>query len=725
MYLFRGSPPVGGVVLLGLLAACAQQDSRALSPCAIAKSGPVVLISIDTLRADRLPAYGYQGIATPAIDRLVRDGLLYEHAYSHAPTTLPSHAALFTGQNPSQLGVRDNLGYALAPEATTLAERFGSLGYRTAGFVSGYPLRRESGIAQGFTTWDDEFEAASSEAGIGEIHRDGALTVARARQWLRQQEDGDFFLFVHLFEPHLPYSAPEPFVSVYESPYDAEVAYADSLVANLLEELESLGFYENATVVLLADHGEGLGDHDEDDHGIFVYTSTLWVPVIIKLPASARAGQRIDAPIQLADVAPTLVALIGAEPLPDVVGRDLFCSEWDTTLIYAETYQPRIHFGWSELLTVIDYPYQYIEAPEPELYDLVADPGETENLVASHPEVVTKLRAEVHRQRAPLVAPAKVSQATRERLAALGYVSSGEDGSFGKETRSVTLADPKNRIHLLRHLKLAAATYFAGDYATAIEEYETVLREDPTMPAAWEWLARSQHKAGHLSEALGAYEMLLQLGGGTVGTEMIIAQLNLELGRHEASAKAANRLLTSHPVAARLILAQVALAERRHEDALRLGQRALRDDAQATAAHLIMAEALLQMGELRLAAQHIDVVVEHDPTRVAAARLLRGRIFMMGGEASRARREFKRAVVADSALLSGYAYLAATYFVAGEIASGLTALDEMVRINPTVPAELRAIETLRRFGLDPQAEQWRKRARQRYPASKAMFEPDH
>ncbi len=702
------------VLLVGFTVACGRTDSEPQPTAEAGASGPIVLISIDTLRADRLPAYGYQGVVTPAIDRLRQDGILYAHAYAHAPTTLPSHTSLFTGRYPSQHGVRDNIGYALEPEAVTMAERLVARGYRTAGFVSGYPLRSEAGLAQGFDTWDDEFDAASSEAGIGEIQRDGALTVERARQWVGHQEDGQFFLFVHLFEPHLPYSAPEPYASEYPSAYDAEIAYVDSVVGELFEELDARGLYEDATVFLVADHGEGLGDHDEDDHGLFVYTSTIQVPAILKLPGSAQAGTRVEAAIQLADVAPTLVTLAGGEALPDVVGRDLLSPQLTSIPIYAETYQPRIQFGWSELLTIIDYPYQYIEAPEAELYNLEADPQETVNLFVSEPAVVARLRAEAERQRALLAAPMAVPQAARERLAALGYVTSGREAAASEQ-----LADPKNRIGLLRLLKQAAATYFAGDYEAAISEYDAVLQQDPTMPAAWEWLARSQQKAGHLPEALAAYEMLLQLGGGTEGTELLVAQLNVQLGRHAEAASAANRLLTTQPGAARLILAQVALAEGRFDQALQLGRRVLRDDSQEASAHLIVAEGLLQTGELALADQHV-AEAERDPARAAAAGLLRGRILMMSGETGGARDVFRRAVEAEPQLLAGHTYLAATYFVAGDIAAGLAALEAMVQLNPTVSADLRAIDTLERFGLGPQARQWREQARRRHPGAGAF-----
>jgi arylsulfatase A-like enzyme len=681
---------------------------------AVGPAGPIVVISIDTLRADRLPAYGYEAVATPAIDRLRRDAVLFEHAFAHAPTTLPSHSSLFTGRFPSRHGVRDNVGYTLAEGTVTLAARLGDIGYRTAGFVSAYPLRGEAGIGTGFSTWDDEFDATTGEAGIGEIQRGGADTVERARAWLEGQTDGVFFLFVHLFEPHLPYTAPEPFKSANVEPYDAEVAYADSLVGELFAALEANGFYDDATVVLLADHGEGLGDHGEDDHGIFVYTSTLSVPLLLKLPTGEGAGTSVAEAVQLADVAPTLAALAGAEALPGADGRDLFAAGTSARTIYAETYQPRIHFGWSELRTVIEYPYQYIEAPAPELYDLAADPAQSVNLVAGEAQIVARLRDAVADHTVALQAPAVVDQATRDRLAALGYVSAGAAETSGD------LADPKARIHLLRRLKLAADMYFRAEYEAAIVEYEAVLREDPEMPAAWEWLGRAQHQAGHLADAVTAYEMLLSLGGGTSNIDLLLAQLHLDLGDHGAAAAAANRLLTEYPIPARLVLAQIALAEGRNADALQLARRVLTDDAAQAGAHLVVAEALLQTGDLAAAGPHLDAA-QRDPALTGRADVLRGRVLMMGGQTAAAQQAFSRAAATNPELLGAHVYLAATFFVAGDPGRGIAALEEMVRLNPTVDAELRAIDTLERFGLGAQASRWRQNARARHPEAGQVF----
>ncbi|HZI63245.1 MAG TPA: sulfatase, partial [Thermoanaerobaculia bacterium] len=232
---------------------------------------PVILISIDTLRSDRLPAYGYRGVATPAIDRLRRDGILFERAWAPAPLTLPSHASLLTGLSPDQHRVRDNIGYRLPGSGGKhLPQLLKELGYATGAAVSSYVVRGETGLAAGFERYDDELPTAQGELAVS-AWRPGRQTVARALDWTRSVAGRPFFLFVHLFEPHLPYEPPEPFASRYPSRYDGEIAAADQAVGELVAELERLGVYDRALVILLSDHGEGLGEHGEQEHGILLY----------------------------------------------------------------------------------------------------------------------------------------------------------------------------------------------------------------------------------------------------------------------------------------------------------------------------------------------------------------------------------------------------------------------------------------------------------------------
>ncbi|HWJ57329.1 MAG TPA: sulfatase, partial [Vicinamibacterales bacterium] len=221
--------------------------------------GPIVLISIDTLRADHLPVYGYTAVRTPAIDALAATGTVFEHAYSHAPQTLPAHTAILTGELPYETGVRDNIGFTLKDGQWTLARALHDRGYATGGFVSAYVLREATGIGRGFDTYDANLPSVSSEVSLGQVQRDGAATLAAAEAWLARRTSDRVFLFLHLYEPHRPYKPPPRF-SQY-APYDGEIAYADEIVGRLLDRLRSEKLFEAATIVLLADHGEGLGDH--------------------------------------------------------------------------------------------------------------------------------------------------------------------------------------------------------------------------------------------------------------------------------------------------------------------------------------------------------------------------------------------------------------------------------------------------------------------------------
>ncbi|HET7710499.1 MAG TPA: sulfatase, partial [Thermoanaerobaculia bacterium] len=272
---------------------------------------PIILISIDTLRSDRLSCYGYNRGSSPNIDAFRRDAILFERAYSHCPMTLPSHASIFTGLLPTEHGVRNNIGYAFPRERlTTLAEIFRGRGYRTAAAVSSYVLRSETGIDDGFELYDDAIPVAA-EGAASQHQRPGQATLSAASKWLEKNHGGPLFFFFHIYEPHAPYEPPEPYKSRHQDPYDGEVAAADAITGAFLDSLKRLGIYDRAAIVLLSDHGEGLWDHGEDQHGVLLYRESVQVPLLIKLPRSERAGTTVSRPAQLADVFHTLLALGG------------------------------------------------------------------------------------------------------------------------------------------------------------------------------------------------------------------------------------------------------------------------------------------------------------------------------------------------------------------------------------------------------------------------------
>ncbi|HXO42965.1 MAG TPA: sulfatase, partial [Thermoanaerobaculia bacterium] len=383
------------------------------------RGAPIVLISIDTLRSDHLPAYGYRRVETPAIDALRRDAVLFTRAYSHVPLTLPSHCSILSGRLPGDHGVRDNVGYHFDAAAwASLPLVLKQAGYATGGAVSAYVLRGETGISGGFDYWDSEV-AMQLSAGLAQSRRAGKETARLALAWLRGLRGlrgvahRPLFLFLHLYEPHSPYTPPEPFASRYkDSPYDGEIANADSVVGDVLAELKRLGIYERAIVVLLSDHGEGLGEHGEAEHGMLLYRTTLQVPLLLKLPGSRLGGTSVAAPAALVDVYPTLVSLVGLQPPAGLPGRSLLAprlaAEGGEREIYAETEYPRLHFGWSELSSLIHGRFHYIHGPDPELYDLDADPAEVHEARERERRSFADLRGRIARYQRRLQAPGAV-----------------------------------------------------------------------------------------------------------------------------------------------------------------------------------------------------------------------------------------------------------------------------------------------------------------------------
>lgn len=389
---------------------------------------PIVLISVDTLRADHLPVYGYTKVRTPAIDALAADGVLFEHAYAHSPQTLPSHTAILTGQLPFETGVRDNIGFTLRETQVTLPSLLHAQGYATGGVVSAFVLRKETGIDRGFDFFNGEMAPAAPDVPMGQVQRSGPESLAIAERWMAALGSPRFFLFFHIYEPHTPYTPPERFKQY--APYDGEIAYADEVVGQLVDYLKQRGWYDRAAIIFLSDHGEGLGDHGELEHGLFLYTETIRVPLIVKLPGGQGAGRRVSAPVQHVDLVPTVLDWLGAARPAVLKGRSLRplldsrSASLGEASLYAESFYGRYHFGWSELYTLTDARYRFIKAPHPELYDLQTDRGEHVNLAGERPQAVVAARTALDQLLAGSrpQSPTQVSKEDLERLQALGYV---------------------------------------------------------------------------------------------------------------------------------------------------------------------------------------------------------------------------------------------------------------------------------------------------------------
>jgi arylsulfatase A-like enzyme/Flp pilus assembly protein TadD len=450
---------------------------------------PVILISIDTLRSDHLPAYGYRAIATPAIDRLAADGIVYERAFSHVPLTLPSHASIFTGLLPAHHGVRDNAGFRLDAKTPTIASMLRAHGYATGGVVSAYVLRATTNASLGFDAYDDQIPFIEG-APTGNVARSGRDSMAIAKQWIATKSAQPFFAFVHLFEPHTPY----------EPSYDGEIVTSDALVGDLLDSLRASGVYDDALIILLSDHGEGLNDHGEREHGVLLYREALQVPLIVKLPRNERRGTRVAEAVQLVDVLPTIAAITGATA-PKNDGRSLL----DPPIarpIHGETLYPRLHLGWSELRSLIEWPHHLIDGPKPELYDVARDPRETRDIRENDRRVYAKLRASVAPS-TPAVGQ-RIDPEEAKKLAALGYVSA-QGAAAGSSL------NPRDHLQDLDALKQVTELMSARQFADAAALMEKLLAANPGWSDLRDQLGVAYEQMGNLESAEKTYRDAIRM----------------------------------------------------------------------------------------------------------------------------------------------------------------------------------------------------------------------
>jgi Flp pilus assembly protein TadD len=456
----------------------------------------VLLVTIDTLRADRVGAYGGPAGLTPALDRLAGEGITFADAVASAPLTLPSHATILSGLEPPRHGVHDNGTYVFPEDVPTLATLFKGGGHATAAFVGAYVLDRRFGLARGFDAYDDAIDRRTEGASVLESERRCDAVAASAGEWLGAGP-GLFFAWVHFYDPHAPYDAPG---GAGRPPYDAEVAHADACLAQVVDAARRRAGSE-LVIAVLADHGEALGEHGESTHGFFVYQSTLRIPLIVVAPG-VDGGKRDVGIARTADVLPTLARLAGIDPPAGLDGVDLLGRGHRTRESYAETVYPRT-FGWAALHSYRLGPLKYIEAPRPELYDLARDPGETKNLFDTRREDAAHLaRAlESARARARPPAPAPGSDPeVAERLRALGYVAAGPAPSADDSARP----DPKDRVALWDRFLEATAAEARGDARGAVASLRALVAEEPGNATFRRTLAAALRQAGSAREAARA-----------------------------------------------------------------------------------------------------------------------------------------------------------------------------------------------------------------------------
>jgi arylsulfatase A-like enzyme/Tfp pilus assembly protein PilF len=693
----------------------------------------LLLVTLDTTRADRLGAYGRPAAAaTPAFDRLAREGVLFDRAMTSAPLTLPAHATMFTGQYPPVHGVRDNGGFFLGPEATTLAERLRTRGFRTGAFVGAFVLDAKWGLDQGFEHYADDFDLSKVQGqgvSLGSVQRRAAEVVELALPWLESVADQRYFAWLHFYDAHAPYDPPEPFASQYaRAPYNGEVAYADAQLGRVVSFLERRGQLDHTVVVVVGDHGESLGEHGEGTHGFFVYETATHVPLAIRAPFARTTGRRVSSLVRTVDLLPTVLDLLGEPPADAGPGQSLvplMTGDSQDLAVdgYAEAMYPLHHYGWSALRAFRLGRYKLIDAPRPELFDLEQDPGETTNLFEQQAAVGERLRTALRGMEASFArdtpaapAAAAVDPETREQLRSLGYVASFV---ATVEDDAVVRADPKDKIALFNLMSEARDVDKdeTGGADRAIGLLKQVVADDPQVIDAWLSLGNVYFRESKFEEAIAHFSRALALKPDYDLPLINMANAYRALGRDAEALAGYEHYLRVDPKnawvhyqageihldggnvdrAAAYFRQSLALDETVAPARVALGVVAFtRGDA--TTADREIRQALATRPDVRLAHYNLGVIAEARGDMAAAEAAYRrelelhadaykavfnlARILQQRGDAAAALPLFERAVVINQRFAEGHLYLAQARLAAGHTAGAAEAARTGLELAP-------------------------------------------
>ncbi len=708
------------LIRFALLLALAAAACRGRSIGPPSRTTPVVLISIDTLRSDHLPAYGYKRVDTPNIDALRSDSILYKRAYSHAPLTLPSHASILTGMLPADCGVHDNVGFRLSPSIPTLPELLKKNGYATGAAVSAFVLRHETGIARGFDFFDDETEPLGQDNTIGRVQRDGRETLHALEKWLEDQTERPFFAFLHLYEPHTPYTPPEPYFSRYSNHYDGEIAYADAIVGELIQYLKQKDLYDKAFIILLSDHGEGLYEHGEEEHGIFLYREALQVPLLVKLPKERKGGMSVDTPAELVDVFPTILDRT-ATPAPTSghrIGQSLLTmlNGGPQRPIYAETYYPRFHFGWSDLHSLIDGNDHYIRAPQPELYDLAGDPAEKKNMLQQNRRAYVRMHQAIEPYVREAPAPSSIDREEAAKLAALGYVGSTVATHAGQE-----LPDPKTTVGTFHDIRVAFTWYRNGKEDEALRLTDRLLAANSQITDLWDLKCKILNKLGRQRDAVEAAKEGLRNVPTAIQLLYDVANGALAVGDLDTAQQHAEIALTIEPGEAHDILSRIWVRRGDTKRAEAEAKLALQTSHDPTNALILLADVEKQRGNLQAALAYLDRAearASHKSTPPhQGLHLARGDILARLGRAAEAENEFRAEIAKFPSAPIAYSSLVMLLATERRQDDATKVVFDLIKASPDPHSYVTISETLKAIGDDRGALYWAYQGLQRYPTN--------
>jgi arylsulfatase A-like enzyme/predicted TPR repeat methyltransferase len=599
-----------GVLLLGTSArgqTSGQTSGRKPSP----RTSPpdVYLITIDTLRADHVGCYGYKQVETPALDALAADGVRFTQAFTHSPITNTSHITILTGLLPSVHGVTD-FGVPLSPQHVTAAELLKKRGYQTAAFIGAVILDSNTlapGLDRGFDFYDNFPAKTETKQRWGRVERRGMEVVAHAESWFEKHRTGPHFVWVHLYDPHDPYEPPSPFSEKYKDHlYDGEIAYADSALAHWIAFLKKAGVYDNAIIVVTGDHGEGLGEHGEETHGLFLYDSTLHVPLILKTTGAAHRGTVIDVQVRTTDILPTILSATGAAAPAELNGESLFplieqnkTAQGPNRALFGETDYP-LRWGWAPLRALRSENAKLIEAPRPELYDLQADPKELKNLYAPDGSKAQSMQAEMAKWKSRLPPQSNSAKA-------------GE-----------SLPDPKDKIEVQNLLHRAMLASDDNRSSDARQFLEKALQLDPSSPTALRQLGELELAAGDFAKAAVHLKRACELRPDDSTAAFELGEALEKSGDWPGARDAleSSLKLTPSQMSARLLLGHVYLQLKDARNAADQFEAALLVDSNNSDGRLGLAEAQIQQSDFAGALPDLKAFAKSDPRNAAALRLL-------------------------------------------------------------------------------------------------------
>jgi arylsulfatase A-like enzyme/tetratricopeptide (TPR) repeat protein len=674
----------------------------------------ILLVTLDTTRADHLGAYGSARARTRHLDRLAAEGVRFERAYSPAPITLPAHASLLTGLYPFRHGVRNNGNFYLSDRFDTIATRLKARGYRTAAFVSSFILDRRYGLARGFDTYDDRMEGPKQQVLQLEAERRGDRTSLALLAWLDAYARRDsakpgplreepasqplpFFVWLHLYDPHEPYRPPPPFREAFaDSPYDGEIAFDDAIVAAVLDRIGQLGLRDRTLVAVAGDHGESLGDHGEETHTMFVYEAALRVPLILWKPGLLPEGRVVEEPVRLNDLAPTLLELAGV-PTPETTdARSLLPliqggRSAAPPPIYAETLLPQLYMNWAALRSVHDGRWKLIEAPRPELYDLASDPGETRNLHDERPQTVKSLGqvlAQLTGGDTGAMTTARLDRETLEKLASLGYVGAGAEPASDGAKASRT--DPKDMIAVFNRLRQANSAVRERRFDAALPILRDVLAKDRRNAFAQLVLGSAHMGMGDNRQAIAQYKKYLELVPTSAYAHHWLSICYVRLGdqanalREAEAALAIDRRFTD----ARIMKGGILASRGDYRGALAELRAAVESDPAKPTIRLDLAKVLAEAGEEPEALSQYKAVLEAQPDFGPALTGL-GALYAKQGDYGQAEAALRRALEIEPNDFQARFNLASTYERQGRTAEAVTEYGR-VATSKSAPPELRA-----------------------------------